>query len=369
MSPFALHPVPDLDVLAPSASPDQPPEMPPQPLDELFFDGPLDEEPGWARSTGPHGGLASANAQFAFEADLQFFCRSTALHRTARGYEGVSAARTLLEFARHHGEDEILRWGPSRVSAFLRYGDPMRGRRSMAGREGMLRVLRALVHFAHEEVGVDAAWGMLSLAAIEADADDYLCATAYEPVIHRRPPLEDLRALVGGGDALAALDDSPLTPVDAIPDDVAVPAALRARVEEVLTLTGGFAQAHLGPEFAIACCALVRRLATDAPVALFRRDPTMTAAGIVWLIGRGNGMLQPEDDLCGVDVSTHFDLPRGAYGRMHFLVREVGCGLRGGLLVGLPLVLPDPAMQLASTRRAILRVRDALADHLPSDDE
>ena len=33
--------------------------------------------------------------------------------------------------------------------------------------------------------------------------------------------------LVGGGDALAALDDSPLTPVDAIPDDVDVPAALR----------------------------------------------------------------------------------------------------------------------------------------------
>ena len=35
----------------------------------------------------------------------------------------------------------------------------------------------------------------------------------------------------------------------------------------------------------------------------------------------------------------------------------------------LSLVIPDPAIQLASTRRAILRARDALADHLPSDDE
>lgn len=379
MSTFALHPVPCFDDLPPAEPPDEPFDAAfDTPFDAAFdaalgepsdgpFDRPPDEEFGWGDAPSNQAGAfgVGGGSDVAFESDLQFFCRSAALHRAAGGYEGFAAARTLLEFARGHGDDEVLRWGPDRVSAFLRHRDPQGGHRSAADRERMLSVLRALVHFAHERLGVDPAWSMLALAAIEADADDYRCAAAREPVILQRSPLDDLADLVGGVEALATLESAPLVPFDAVPADASVPAALRTRVEEILGLTDRFAQAHFGVEFAIACHALVGRLVSTAPVALFRRDPTLTAAGIVWLVGRGNGLLQPEDAVRGVDVAAHFDVARGAYGRMHFLVRDVGCGLRDGGSVGLPLVIPDPAMQLASTRQAILWVRDKLSADLP----
>lgn len=410
MSSFALHPVPTFDDLPAPEPPDEPRyDRPPARADEpatdelpCWGDTPVSRSPSW-------GGGTLRYAGFALEADLQRFCRSAALSRVARDYEGVAAARTLLEFAQRSGDDEILRWGPTRVQAFLRGGDPQGSRRSVSDRERLLRVLRALIHYGHESLGVDPAWSMLALAAIEAGADHYLHEPPYDPAHLQRARLAALAQLVGGSEALAALDDTPLAaidtaaggayrPVDAsdiadigdasdIGDTVGttgnddpgdnghldtgsseagsaeplVPAALVARADEIVTLTEGFADAHLGLEFAAACAALVRRVTTEAPVALFRRDPRMTAAGIVWIVGRGNGLMQPQDDVHGLHVARHFGVERGSYGRMHYLARDVGRALVDGGETGLALVIPDPAMQLAATRRAIIRARDELA--------
>lgn len=391
MSSFALHPVSDVDDPPTLEPPDDEPAFP------LGFDplyGPLfDDEPSDDSADDPHDaavaelsrgdepfwgdGPASRNpawagmryTDYAFEADLQRFCRSAALSRVARDYEGVAAARTLLEFARGTGDDELLRWGPSRVSAFLRGGDPQGNRRSVPDRENLLRVLRALIHYGHEGLGVDPAWSMLALAAVEAGADPYLHEPPYDPAYLQRDRLAALERLVGGADALAALDDTPLAQIDPThpvhppagqPLVPVLPAALRARVDELLALTSGFADEHLDPEFATACATFVHRLAAEAPVALFRRDPTMTAAGVVWIVGRGNGLMQPHDAMHGRHVAEHFGVARGSYGRMHYLARDIGCALVGGAGSGLALVIPDPAMQLAATRTAILRARDEL---------
>jgi len=67
-----------------------------------------------------------------------------------------------------------------------------------------------------------------------------------------------------------------------------IPAALRGRAQEILTITDETCQAHLDDEYAQFCRELVGRLARKRPSPLARGGTRIWAAGAIYAVGRIN---------------------------------------------------------------------------------
>ena len=92
--------------------------------------------------------------------------------------------------------------------------------------------------------------------------------------------------MVGGGEAVAALDDVPLP--DEPFDWDGIDAHVAARVHEVLALTDGCCDAMFDVEHRTACRRVLARIARNAPLAVARGRAGTAAAAICWSVARAN---------------------------------------------------------------------------------
>lgn len=187
-----------------------------------------------------------------------------------------------------------------------------------------------------------------------------------------------LAGLVGGRDALAAVDAEPLTD-DA--DDLVVPtdveARHRARLETAAERVDDVAERWFGPEAAVAC----RR----ALLLAHRRDPFVTASArsdaqlvgaVLWAVGKANGWLgngrsQVAPTGTGVPLPVTMRTLQDACGltsspaSLGQQVQRALLGLRTPAerpwLLGAPDLLPlgEPLLLTGATRRRIVGWRDA----------
>ena len=81
------------------------------------------------------------------------------------------------------------------------------------------------------------------------------------------------------------------------PAGLAIPRALRERVEQILGVTDSFCVARLDAEYARICQKLVARLARKRLSPLLRGDPRVWAAGAIHAAGRVNFLFDPSQPL------------------------------------------------------------------------
>jgi hypothetical protein len=81
--------------------------------------------------------------------------------------------------------------------------------------------------------------------------------------------------------------------VGATGDQVRVPRALRAKVDEIFAVTDRFCGEHLDAEYAALCRALVAKLARKRPSPLQRGDLRIWAAGAIYAVGANNFLFDP----------------------------------------------------------------------------
>lgn len=91
-----------------------------------------------------------------------------------------------------------------------------------------------------------------------------------------------------------------------------VPKALRARVDEIVTLVETVCIEHLDQEYAMLCRRLVAKLARKRPSPVVRGDADVWAAGALYAIGQNNFLFDPSQTphLSAEDLSHLTGVPR-----------------------------------------------------------
>lgn len=173
-----------------------------------------------------------------------------------------------------------------------------------------------------------------------------------------------LATVVGGEEALASLDRSPLPEEALLLDDV--PEHRHARAEAVGALMAGPTLELLGAEGLTACRRLLSRLVRETPGAVLRSDrPEATAAALLWAVARGNDLAGTGRPLRSRPVQEAFGLRSAPSSRATALAHAVGGGAAGFTRAGYfgaqsPDVVPlgDPALLLGRFRGRVIGMRD-----------
>jgi Domain of unknown function (DUF6398) len=76
-------------------------------------------------------------------------------------------------------------------------------------------------------------------------------------------------------------------------DKLRVPAAMRARVREIVELTDPVCTMRLDPEYAELCRRLVAKLARKRPSPIEREEARVWAAGVIYAVGQNNFLFDP----------------------------------------------------------------------------
>ena len=168
-----------------------------------------------------------------------------------------------------------------------------------------------------------------------------------------------LTTAVGGKDALAALDATPL------PDEpfswAGVPDGVHERVGEVLTLVDRCCGALLDVECRTACRRFLNTVAVAEPAVFGRRGKAATAAvALIWCVGQANALFgapRSGGRLRVKDLAAHLGVSAGNLAsRSEPMLRAVGFdpGRPG------PIHLGSPRYLIAARRAEILALRDDL---------
>lgn len=231
------------------------------------------------------------------------------------GSDDADIVETLLGLNGSYGVVDPLRWSPSRVGVVLLDRVP---RKIVADHDYLSRipaVFEVLIP-ASAEVRPTAPSvvpeSLTFLADVVADyrsiidggpapweVDDEDWEDDDAPAFER---LEGLAALVGGYDVLEDMPDDevePLSPVTLRFDDL--PEAVAAAASIVDAQVTAVVEARFDPEWREECLAAVRRLiqglADKAPDTLRRGKPAVTAAALLWAVGRANDLVGEASDV------------------------------------------------------------------------
>ena len=177
-----------------------------------------------------------------------------------------------------------------------------------------------------------------------------------EPMEAGRHFLEALAEEVGGQEALDALDDAPL------PDEEfgwdGVPADVRDRVREVLAACDRCCDDLFGPEYRTACRRLLARAGPGLPGMLRKTTkPAAIAAGLCWVIGKGNHRFGRTDgELRVKDLTSYLGLGQsGVSERGYQIMRAAGIKAASAY----PEVrLGSPDLLVSARRKRIIELRD-----------
>ncbi len=296
-----------------------------------------------------------------------------------------SLLESLLWFGSDYGPGDPLHWSPPAVEILLLDWIP----RKIVAEATLLAkapdVLRAFIRFCHEERGVRAAHTTETLAVVDEYEREYqriiraprpqgpaalltaLRTTGPDELLSGAPAagdewldeivLDELRRVVGGGQALARLHADPL------PDeDVAwasMPADIHERVNDVAGLIDRFCAERTDAEFRTACRRLLTRAAAADPAIFRRRSRADTAAAAVcWIVGKANMLFDPRaaTHMTVKDMAAWFGLAGGSFSqRSEPFLRAIGVepGDRYGAMD-----LGSPDYLTAARRAAIIADRD-----------
>ncbi|GAA3881686.1 hypothetical protein GCM10022381_24920 [Leifsonia kafniensis] len=291
----------------------------------------------------------------------------------------------LLWFGAETAVGDPLRWSPVSVDIVLNDWIP----RKIAAPVDLLdkapTLLRALVRYAHQQRGIRHGLTKQTLEAI----DEY--TAGYREAI-RTPRLQGPMALleraglldgdlmgwedddddgpltgedildelalsVGGRQALALIDDSPLP--DEPFDWTGIEPDIHDAVAEVSALVDGCADALFDIEFRTACRRFLAMVAVADPGILRGRGTARTAAAAVCtVIGRANDRFDPEFDGVPVkDVLAHLGVKGSVTKRAEPMLRAIGADLRFG-----GAELNDARLLDSVTRDDIISLRDVYLD-------
>lgn len=294
------------------------------------------------------------------------------------GHRGL--LESLLLFGTDYGPGDPLRWSPVAVEILLVDWIPRKIAADATDLTKAPNLLRAFIRFCHHERGVRSGLTTDTLAAVD------VCEPGYQQAIASpRPPgpaallaamgalqpegpwsapeaelpdvneimLDSLRNAVGGEEALAKLDETPL------PDEPfwwdPIPADIRERVSEILGLLDRCCDERLDVEYCTACRRLLGRTAAADPEIFRRRGRAATAAAaICWIIGKANDLFTAQ--LRVKDLMGFFGInPGNVSQRSEPLLRAIGVDPYDRYW-GMDLGSPD---YLTSARRAqIITLRD-----------
>jgi hypothetical protein len=290
----------------------------------------------------------------------------------------------FLWFGTDYGPGDPMRWSAVAVEILLADWIP---RKIVADPDYLSRapaLLRAFIQFCHAERKIRPALTDETLAAVDEYEPEYqrvirssrpqgpmalLAAMGvlddgewqdkawqHTPFSAERYLLDVLAEEVGGPDALDSLDDTPL------PDEAfgwaQVPAELRDRVGQVLAACDRCCDELLGPEYRTSGRRLLARAVRGlSRILQGRGKPEGIAAGVCWVIGKGNGRIgQGHDELGISDLTSYFGVSASS-------VSERGHQVLGAAGAHLATVYPavrlgSPDLLVSARRRQIIEQRD-----------
>ena len=292
--------------------------------------------------------------------------------------------RDLLEqflwFGTDYGPGDPQRWSPVAVEILLADWIPRKIAASPVQLSKAPALLRAFIRFCHAERRIRPVLTDQTLAAVDEYESEYqrvirsprpqgpmalLAAMGVlgderpwedEPMEAERHFLEALAEEVGGQEALDALDDAPL------PDEEfgwdGVPADVRDRVGEVLAACDRCCDDLFGPEYRTACRRLLARAGPGLPGMLRKTTkPAAIAAGLCWVIGKGNHRFGRTDgELRVKDLTSYLGLGQsGVSERGYQIMRAAGIKAASAY----PEVrLGSPDLLVSARRKRIIELRD-----------
>lgn len=171
-------------------------------------------------------------------------------------------------------------------------------------------------------------------------------------------PLQDLANLVGGLEALASLDATPL------PDEpfawTGVPGELVPLFEDLVPWLDGFADEVLTVEHRTALRRCAAHVANRAPGALTKKGSlTQRAGAVAWIVLRANDDLGPGARLLtGRALSAWFGLASDIAPRARTMLSAVGGSDRWAYHFRDRTVVGEPGLLTARRRRQIIADRD-----------
>ena len=286
---------------------------------------------------------------------------------------------SLLWFGSGYGTGDPLRWSPVNVEILLLDWVPRKIVADVPFLDLLPDLLRAYIRFCHADRGIRSVHTQDTLEAVDAFEPEYRQLIRTE---RRQGPealleavgvlgdgtddldldasarewgLRRLAELVGGPRALddlstAPLPDEPLA-LDAVPEDV------HPRVGEIGALIDAGCEALFDGDTAVELRTACRRLlggVAAADPAVFRRRARadISAATVIWLVGRANDLVGP-GALPVKDLAAHFGTTSGAFSqRGRVYLDALGIPPWPGTALGSPDYL------VADRRAAITEARD-----------
>jgi Domain of unknown function (DUF6398) len=292
--------------------------------------------------------------------------------------------RDLLEqflwFGSDYGPGDPQRWSPVAVEILLADWIPRKIAASPVQLSKAPALLRAFIRFCHAERRIRPVLTDQTLAAVDEYEPEYqrvirsprpqgpmalLAAMGVlgderpwedEPMEAGRHFLEALAEEVGGQEALDALDDAPL------PDEEfgwdGVPADVRDRVGEVLAACDRCCDDLFGPEYRTACRRLLARAGPGLPGMLRKTTkPAAIAAGLCWVIGKGNHRFGRTDgELRIKDLTSYLGLGQSGISERGYQIMRAA-GIKAASVY--PEVrLGSPDLLVSARRKRIIELRD-----------
>jgi len=299
----------------------------------------------WVARLLPDGGDGFGAAQWdaAARSDLERRFLSSP-HADGLDAEQRDLIEPLLWFGCDYGIGEPLNWSPTRVEIFLLDWVPRKLLLDQRELRKIPALLRAFVGFGNAETGLSNDLTAETLQAVDHFEPAYLAAIA-DPRT-RGPfalladagivdtgsdpewdPLEYLDQIVGGRDALDALDDSNL------PDEAfrwkGIPEEVHPMVAIVLERCDAFCDQWLDAEHRTATRRLLARVAAADPGVFGGPGRADTAAAaLCWIIGKANGSFDQRFGRHGSmlvkDLMGWFGLTGSPSNRAARMLRAVG---------------------------------------------
>ncbi len=275
----------------------------------------------------------------------------------ARDSTDRDIVESMVVFAATAGLVEPWRWSPRRVSEFTLSWLPMVEPDDLRRPDRVLSLLRMVVAEAgrHEQLPrrqiaettraidrVAADFRRLAADVVatlpapneyddefdefddehDDEYDDEAGATSERPSREELlgPRIADLETIVGGPEALAAIDVKDIAPLSLAPVDLErLPERVRDLVTQIDRLAvdaiDALADPRVREEFSAAVRVLLTHVAQRAPASVRRAKPAMTAAALCWAVGRANDLVgeRRERELWQVVMGIGQPLPEAAY--------------------------------------------------------
>lgn len=335
----------------------------------------------WIVSMMPEGGTGYLRPEWSEKQIARLttrFFQSDAAASVVDDADNRSVLESILWFGTDYGPGDPMRWSPPAVEILLVDWIPRKIAAPVDFLAKVPAVLRAFVRYCHTERGISRELTAETIAVIDDFEPEY--RQAIRTPRHQGPmallermgmlgeeipeffsglqPADHLLALlaegVGGMDVLDTLDTEPLP--DEEFDWSEIPGDIHARVDEVLALADGCAEALFDREFRTAARRFLARVAAGDPQIFRRKSKVTTAAcAVCWVVAKANDSLDlyRGSGVQAQQLMAHFGLTGSSSQRAEPMLRAIGVDWRYG-----QTRLGSTDLLVSAERAKIIALRD-----------